>query len=428
MNFFDRLKQKMTALRPSEQHRKDDWETLSERLNTALPVQPRERRRVLVLPLLLFTAFLSSNAVWWHAQQTALSKAKQLEVQVEELQSTIVSLQDQQPVVHTDTIYKIVYVREKMPAEESRFLIKNISTPENTLIAAQGSNLLPEQTNIAPLPDRTASISALASAKNAATKVVMSENYVWSENLPVLSVHQPIPLKIQQPTINIHKMAVSNVAPEEKLTHTATENIVAALRPKFFKVGANIGWLHAVSPGLMHEGGFGGGLNGSVGFSRHWSLSTGFNAGKLHYKAHTPEAVLGSPELLMLPSADHHFAELDVTGQQLIQFDIGLRYTFLQPGKPRPFIGLGWTSQTVMPFSVVYEIQHEPTGMIEKGIYAVTERTRLPFSLGLSSGLEMPVSKRFDLVLEANYVRQWKKINSRVPDLLGVRGGIHWLF
>lgn len=177
----------------------------------------------------------------------------------------------------------------------------------------------------------------------------------------------------------------------------------------------------------MHEGGFSYGAAGLIGLSRHWGLTVQYNAGQLHYKAHDPAAILGAPALPP-PDYGHRFIEMDVTGQKTRQFDLGLRYTFSQPGKPRPFLGLGWSGMTVLPYEVEYETQHEPTGTIQKSVFSVNERTRFRNMVRLGMGLEIPLSSRFDLALEGFYLRQWKKPSGIAPDLMCIRGGVNWLF
>ncbi|MFN0216729.1 MAG: hypothetical protein ACKVT2_20925, partial [Saprospiraceae bacterium] len=215
---------------------------------------------------------------------------------------------------------------------------------------------------------------------------------------------------------------------EKKPTKPFSEKLKDALRPKLFKVGLNIGWLNAYSTGLMHEGGFSYNLCGEIGLSRHWSVVANLGKGQLHYRAHTPEAILGTPVFPILPSMEHHFTDMDVTGQKIHQFGLGLRYTFAQPGKARPFLGLGWGGQTILPFSIEYEVQHEPTGTIQKGVFEVTARTQMRNILGLSGGVEMPLSPRFELSLEGSYQRQWKKPSGISADLLGIQAGMNWLF
>lgn len=404
-NFFDLLKDKMAALRPSEKHRDDDWGALGERLNAALPQQPKGRRRTIVLPLLLIAALMSSNAVWWHSSQCDQIARTRLEAQVIDLQkinSKLASTQETQPhKAIRDTLWRTVYIRSSEKRyEQSASSEKSGFTDSVQTVPGKTSNMISD--------DKIASDSILKTSDS-----TLAEH-------SSLSLIDTSKFKLDFPE--------SLLEAEKKPVEPFADKLLDALRPKFFKVGVNIGWLYANSTGLMHEGGILYNLRGEIGLSRHWSVMANLGMGRLHYKAHSPEAILGAPDFPMLPSMEHHLTEMDVTGQKIHQFGLGLRYTFAQPGKPRPFLGIDWSGQTLMPFTIEYEIQHEPTGSIQKAVLEVTSRTRMRNILGLEAGIQMPLSPRFDLSLEGFYQRQWKKPSSIAPDFLGIQAGINWLF
>ncbi len=434
-NFFDLLKEKMAALRPTEKHRDDDWAALGGRLNVALPEQPHKRQRVLVLPLLLFAALLSSNAVWWQTHQHDRAILHRLEAQVVGLQTSVEALEAARPVVRTDTVWRTVYVREvgfrtmtrqideceaqkqKQKANLGATTIPgllNTETPTNRDLERQGT-------------DSSATVSAEKFAEQINIVLNTLDSAARMADLPFLETPGLALLEVSNPTISPIKNLIIQPVKEEKPTEPFGQNLLDALRPKYFKVGANIGWLYARSSGLMHEGGFSYGVEGLIGLSRHWSLTAAYNAGQLHYKAHDPAAILGTPALPP-PDYGHHLTEMDVTGQKIRQFDLGLRYSFSQPGKLRPFVGLGWGGLTVLPYTVEYETQHEPTGTIQKSVFSVNERTRFRNMIRFGVGLEISLSSRFDLTLEGFYLRKWKKPSRVAPDLMGIRGGVNWLF
>ncbi len=441
-NFFNLLRDKMAALRPVEQHRKDDWAALGARLNVALP--PRKRRRAIVLPLLLIAALISSNAVWWQSSRSDRAALAQLDAQMKGLQAVVSALPAKvsQVVVRTDTIWRTVYVQRAANNRQTRFIDTTQRKVESELrLAAHPKAAVSPMANGSARPgfdshshtDRATGVKGATDAINILDQqkglVLNAEDSITQlPALPNLEMRKTALLELTKREVVLPQMPVIAPLSPENTTPPFGQSLLAALRPKFFKVGGNLGWLFANSSGLMHEGGFSSNLRGQVGLSRHWSVTAEFGLGKLHYKAHAPEAVLGTPDLPMLPSAEHHFAEIDVTGQKIQQFHLGLRYTFAQPGKPRPFLGLSWGGQSLLPFTIEYEIQHEPTGMIQKGAFEITTRTRLRNILGLSGGLDLPLSSRFDLTLEGFYQRQWKKPNSIAPDLIEIRAGVNWLF
>lgn len=437
-NFFELLKDKMAAFRPSEKHRGDDWDALGQRLNAALPQQPKGGRRAIVLPLLLVTALLSSNALWWHSSRSDHASLVRLEAQVGDLQASIAALGSaptelQYKVLH-DTFWRTVYVRSNEIKYEQSARIEKSGTAISKA-SHEDSFHASGITTFSPMLDREFagkpdSNSEKASSIISVDKLSKTEpDSTFDISDLALAEHSDLALlDTSKSAIHFPESQTLPTKEAKEPTKPFSEKLTDALRPKFFKVGVNIGWLNANSTGLMHEGGFLYNLRGEIGLSRHWSVMASLGKGQLHYKAHTPEAILGAPEFSMLPSMEHHLTEMDVTGQKIQQFGLGLRYTFAQPGKPRPFVGLGWGGQTLLPFSIEYEIQHEPTGTIQKGTLEVKSRTRMRNILGLSGGIEMPLSPRFDLSLEGFYQRQCKKPSGIAPDLLGIQAGMNWLF
>lgn len=436
--FFELLRDKMAALRPSEEHRDDDWAALGERLDAALPPQPKGRRRTIVLPFLLITALLSSNAAWWQSSRKGQASLTRLEAQVSELQASVVALASTSGALHSkvlhDTLWQTIYIRAKevkyeqsasidkggsarsKPNQEISFHVSGVPIFSPNLVSPFADKDLTHSEEISnPIPDGKIS--------KATPDSIVGFSDLTSAEHSVLSL-----LDTSKSLLHFPKNPVLLAKEEKKPTEPFSKKVTDALRPKFFKVGVNIGWLYANSKGLMHEGGFLYNLRGEIGLSRHWSVMANVGRGQLHYKAHTPEAILGSPDFPMLPSMEHHFTEMDVTGQKIHEFSLGLRYTFAQPGKPRPFLGLGWGGQTLLPFTIDYEIQHELTGTIQKESLKVTTRTRMKNILGLNAGIEMPLSPRFDLTLEGFYKRSWKKPSGITPDLLGIQAGMNWLF
>lgn len=425
----------MAALRPSEKHRDDDWGALGERLNASLPQQQKGRRRTIVLPLLLIAALMSSNAVWWHSNQCDRASMTRLEAQVIDLQKNISKLASTQETLQhkaiRDTLWRTVYIRsnETRYEQSARIVKSGLAVP----MGSQEDSFHTSGITIFS-PNLNSGFADSVQTDSGKTSNIISDDKI--SNTASDSI-----LKISDLTLTEHSSLAlidtsesklnfpeSLMKEEKKPTEPYSEKLMDALRPKFFKVGGNIGWLYANSTGLMHEGGFLYNLRSEIGLSRHWSVIANLGRGRLHYKAHTPEAILGAPDFPMLPSMEHHLTEMDVTGQKIHQFGLGLRYTFAQPGKPRPFLGIDWGGQTLMPFSIEYEIQHEPTGSIQKEVLEVTSRTRMQNIIGLKAGIQMPLSPRFDLSLEGFYQRQWKKPSGIAPDLLGIQAGINWLF
>ncbi len=444
-NFFDLLKEKMAALRPSARHRGEDWAALTARLDQALPRQPQDRRRAWVPLLLLLLALLASNALWWQESRENQIAMRRVEVQLAGLQTTVSLVKPASPVVRTDTVWRTVYIqmpnREQfeapMPMQRSESVVNNnpsidrenapdakktVHQPLSNDYSAQQKN-----TEIDPgqrrsdAPDETVSQTGISDLGQDTTTRTIPLRMLELPELAFLKTstrRAPFdPDVVLIPELKPHKP----IRPFGPL-------LLNALKPKYVKVGATAGWLHPLSPALMHQVGFEVGAQGAIGFSRHWSLILEYTYGQLHYEASKPTAILGTPEFPTLPSPDHHFAHLDLKRQPLWQFGLGLRYTFSEWGKTRPYVGLNWGTQTVLPYTVEYEVQHEPSGTIQPNMLTVDKTTRLRNILRLGAGLEVPLSRRFDLTIEGFYMRRWDKRSKDTLDPMGLRLGANWAF
>ncbi|MFN0175473.1 MAG: hypothetical protein ACKVU0_12545 [Saprospiraceae bacterium] len=436
-NFFDLLRDKMAALRPSEKHRDDDWVALGERLNAALPPQPQGKRQAIVLPLLLVAALLASNAMWFQSSRSDQASLTRLEAQIGDLKASIAALGTApdalQPKVLHDTLWRTVYVRSnemgsKQSVRNEKSGIANTKASQDLSLHTSGVPIF------LPIRDSQFESKSPTYSEKVSNPIIdeklshaIPDSILGVSDLPPLEILEIALIDIPKPEIHLPKSLLILTQQEEKLTERFSKKLTEALRPKFFKLGGNIGLIYPNSTGVMHEGGFSYGLQGQVGLSRHWSLTAAFNAQKFHYKAHDPAAILGAPEL-PTPGHGQHILEIDVTGQRIQQFDFGLRYTLSKPGKLRPFIGLGWGGLSLMPYDLEYEIQEEIHGTIQKAVFSISERTRLRNILRFGTGLQIPLSPRFDLTLEGFYIRQWKKPSGIAPDFFGVQGGVQWLF
>ena len=418
--FFDLLKEKMSALRPSEQHRDEDWAALGDRLNLALPERRRQPRRALVLPLLLLAAFLMSNAAWWQSHRQHRAAMDTLEKQIVTLQSSLEAQKTARLTLRTDTIWRTVYVREPLafqPVSRSQRQSASVESPDLPFdLTTDAYDARPEPNKAAPAG--TAEARAQAPVLSSAAQVA---------GFPLLATPGLVPLQRPVPRLSPIRIPADEASTDDQAINPTGKNWLDAIRPKYFKVGASFGWMMAGSPGLMHEGGFSGSVEGLIGLSRHWGLTARYSAGQLHYKGHEAAAVLGAPALPD-PGYGQHLSEVDVTGQKFRQFDLGLRYTFSRPGKPRPFVGLSWGNLVLLPYTVEYELRYEPSGNIQKAVFSVEDQTRLRNLLRLGTGVEIPLSPRFDLTLEGAWQRPWKKPHRLTPDLLGIQGGLYWLF
>lgn len=436
-NFFDLLKAKMTALRPSTRHREKDWTELAARLDQALP-QASNRRRWPLLVLLL--ALLASNAWWWRERQADRLRMHEVEAQLQHLQTSVSTLVSSAAKIPTDTVWQTQKVQIS-PA--GQFLVpapaeKEISGNKS---ASRNRGIYPRESTRRPGPNTISGgqkeVAASGSQTHTDAVEESTNESIRCEGSPYLGNVVPsrleprivTSLKSTTPTISLRPEQIpdSFIIPYDP-PRPFGRMVLNAIKPKYVKVGLVTGWRHRFSPDLKHQLGFEGGVQGIIGFSRHWSVLLDFTFGQLHYESSQPKAILGEPEFSALSSPSQHYAHLNLNRQPLRQFDLGLRYTFSNWGKTRPYAGLQWGNQFILPYSVQYEIEDEPNHTLQEGVLYVQQTTALRNTMRLGAGVEVPISRRFDLTLEGFYQRQWKPKSKNTHSPVGLRLGINRVF
>lgn len=439
-DFFDLFKEKMATLRPSARHRDADWALLATRLDHTLPRQPYNLSRIWLPILLLLLLLLSSNAFWWRQSRIHDVAMHRLEVQLAGLHTSISVLKSSDPIVRIDTAWRTVYIDIPGVEQFARPLPEEI-TPNKLRSIRQQNSIEKKILSSTPTTDTN-------SKRVETTNEILAES---NRTVPSEIVSQPgsfdfgkdsmaniiklLPLETYSRTSLKSTRRQPQYTPKRVITAEMESNprpfggtLLNSLKPKYFRIGVVAGWLHPVSPVLMHQSGFETGIQGSVEFPRHWSVVLEYMYGELHYQSTEPAAILGSPGIPELSSPDERFNHLNLKRQSFRQFGLGARYSFFQPGKIRPFIGINWSNQTLMPYTVEYEIKHEPSNAVRQGLVVVEETSHLKNVLRFSAGLGIPVSRRFDLTIEGFYMRQCIKRNNEILDMMGIRGGINWVF
>ncbi|MCB0534821.1 MAG: outer membrane beta-barrel protein [Saprospiraceae bacterium] len=442
-NFFEMFKDKIASLRPSTRHREEDWNTLADQLGQAMPQRQFERQRALV-PLLLLLALFISNAFWWQASRENQVAMQGLEVQMASLQNVVESLKSADPVIHTDTVWRTVYVQTPY---QTPFL------SPNRMSGAQKAEHRQVSADNTPNPERKTAIqSAFPSAGKAPnnpednpvghTVFPREQNVEGGQtdrdqqetgslaHIELLPIHDPRLLEWETPSMRyvpefLPDSLIKPFNPRRPLVPTLLHN----LKPKYVNVGGIAGWLHPLSPAVIHQIGFEAGIQGLIGFSRHWSLALEYTYGQLHYEADNPSAILGRPELPPLQSAEYRYAHLNLNKQEIWQVSLGLRYTFGEWRKNiRPYVGLNWGQTTVLPYTLEYEVEHEPSNTIQKEILSVDQKVKLRHMIRLGTGLEIPLSRRLNLTAEGFYMRQWERKDKNQMGFTGIRAGLNWTF
>ena len=396
--------------------------------------------------LLLLLALLLSNILWWRESQANRKAMQGIEAQLNRLQNAVSALEPGPAAkVRTDTVWQTRYVHS---SHAGQFLIPTPEEEERTgdiLVSRNSSRFYPDQaashavSNRIPTQQNYAATTGSEAYATGHTKpnpqspvepvVCQGGEYLGSTvpqhiELPALAATKSTAWKTP---FSPERLPDSLIRPYDR-PNTWPRILLNAVTPKFVKVGLVTGWMHYFSPEWKHQLGFEGGLQGIIGLSRHWAVVLDYTFGELHYESSKTVAILGAPEFKALASPDQHYTHLNLRRQPLQQLDLGLRYTGSLWKNTRPYVGLQWGNQYILPYAVQYEIEDEPNHKLQEGVLYVDNAKVLRNIIRVGAGLEVPVSKHFDLTIEGFYQRQWKPENKNAHSPAGLRLGINRVF
>lgn len=413
--FFELLKGKISALRPSEAHRSDDWLALEAQLDEVLPQE--KKRRPLLLPFLLFTGLLLSNGVWWVTHNKSLSDAQKMGNQIHTLQKAFDSIANKSVINHTDTVWRTIYI------EKTKQTIKNTSNfsenrPLSILDKKQEKNAVKSDLS-EELTPKMPNIGTAIKAIEIQGKSV--------ENSPkaVLQIAKlPIVLKILP-----SEMATQTLVLDNEPIIIAKKSKAKIFKTPSVKIGLKADYISPRSTGLTAQSGVGLGIESSIGFTKHLSLVGAIGMARFNYIATQKDAILGSPEELPASANQPNTSiQMHMKNQGCMHYDLSLRYTFSPIGHLKPFIGVGVCGMVLSPFQMGLEVQNMQTMVIQQSNFQVTPKMHQQNMVHVSSGFNVPISQRLSVSFEGYYMRQWQKMVALSPDFIGIRTGVHYGF
>jgi hypothetical protein len=418
-NFFELLKNKISALRPSETHQADDWAVLAAQLDEVLP-QKKERRRLFILPFLLFAGLLLSNGVWWAVHHNTSNNMQHLENQAISLRKYIDSIEQKQIINRTDTVWRTIYIEKEtnQPIGKTTHFNKNKNSffekmPLSTSEKVQESNAISmgkSSSNGANIDGATDGFktNALENTRQPvwATQAILTKiKPLMLEKIPKNPNFEPKPIIITEKT-----------------------------KPRFLKtpsvkIGLKADFLNPHSAGLTAQTGIGLGVQSSVRFTKHLSIVGAIGMARLDYTATDKDAIIGSPEELpAVVNSPNTTLQMHMKNQGCMHYDLSLRYTFSPVLKIKPFLGAGFAGMTLRPFQMDLQVKNTQMMMVHQSNFEVIPAMQQQKMAHISGGFELPLSRHFSLDFEGYYMRLWKKTVALSPDFIGIRAGIHYGF
>lgn len=413
--FFELLKGKISALRPSEAHRSDDWLALEAQLDEVLPQE--KKRRPLLLPFLLFTGLLLSNGVWWVTHNKSLSDAQKMGNQIHTLQKAFDSIANKSVINHTDTVWRTIYI------EKTTQTIKNTSNfsenrPLSILDKKQEKNAVKSDLSEELTPKMPNIGTAIKAIEIQGKSVENSPKAV----LPIAKL--PIVLKILP-----SEMATQTLVLDNEPIIIAKKSKAKIFKTPSVKIGLKADFLNPLSSAMTTHSGVGMGVQSSIRFTKHLSMVGAIGMARLNYTATNKDAIVGlSEELPAVVNQPNSTVQMHVNNQGCMHYDFSLRYTFSPIMKMKPFVGAGFSGMSLRPYQMDLQVMNMQNMMTHSSNFQVTPKMQLQQMFHLSGGIELPISRRFSFDFEGYFMREWQKTVAVSPDFMGLRAGIHYSF
>ena len=204
------------------------------------------------------------------------------------------------------------------------------------------------------------------------------------------------------------------------------QKIARNLNPTGFQLGISGGLAFPQNEKISESRGYSFGIHGEMSFSKSLRLWLEANYYKVKFETHEADRKLGVP-ILPPPSDDYIFSDAHVV-DPFIQYSIGLQYLFYAHKKWKPYLGLGYSAASLLPYEIRYDFIHA-TEDIDLSIQEEIDRYDFIMNMFLfSGGVEGELSKRLCFQLEGYY--RWNGTNDGVvvPDILGLRSKFIYKF
>lgn len=378
-----------------------------------------------VLPFVLISLFLS-NLFFYKELNKANAKISQLEFKTDTIFKT-------QCIYHYDTVFsnqvetKYIAVSSPVRANVYRSTGYDFSIFELPL-GSDWINRTRAPLTFSDLNDlfegRIQSYGQLVKSQQLST--VQNDESPKSKLLQDFSF---LPSKSSNLEYSSNLVGLRNVAiPAEakKFRKRPVRKFVENLRPNGFRLGINGGLAFPRGKDLAEPEGYFYGIRMEFPFSENLRLWTEVSYFKVNFKTDVVDEKIGIPAP-QPPSDLFAFSEAKVV-QPFIEYGLGFQYLFYAHKKWKPYLGLGYTAASILPYEIRYDFAHVSENS-ELSIDKDVQRDGfISNMLLLNGGVEAKLSKKIHFQLEGYY--RWNGSNGGVliPDILGLKTKLIYKF
>ena len=222
------------------------------------------------------------------------------------------------------------------------------------------------------------------------------------------------------------KLAYLAIPAEQRKKKRPFQKLGTSLQPTGFEAGILGGFAFPQHDQVAETKGFSVGAYGSISFFdnfRMWAEASYYN---VEFKSEEMGESLGIPEI-EVPDDDYEFYEASVH-QPFMQYTFGLQYIFAPKNKWRPYLGVGYTFASMLPYEVSYDFHHI-TDDIELSIEeSINRKESISNMVLFNGGIEGNLSDRIGIKLEGYFRWNGNQEGLIVTNVYGIRSLLFYKF
>jgi Outer membrane protein beta-barrel domain len=453
-----------------------DWKGIESRLDSQDIVQSRRRRfAIWSLPLASLAGFILLGVALWQSNQ----KTDLLQANLEQLQASITlkntsttsitTIDSIISVVKYDTIYRTVFVTREVNKNtivssnsglENQIIIENsfLRKKENETgfkqITPQRKDKIGENANLVPTENLTNLILETKNTTLGTQGVLENQTTNWLENQTVVENTEdrnslmtsklasnndllnknrsieilPIrPIKAIEVKKNQPLPDLSLVLQIEPI-HNYKEELIEKIKPeKKLEIGLRTGLLFPYNEHVKSQSGYNAGINAGFKLWKHLHLTAGADLGQVEFTVRANDISRTQIPTLLPPTPNDVLKSVQIK-HPLVDFSLGLRYSFRDNKPLKPYFSAAWLTQNSFEQNLKYEFYNaviDDERFIKKHI---NDRNSFSNGFQIGFGADWRLRKHWLLGIEGVYQKQFSRGISLLEQRLNVRTGVKYSF
>lgn len=389
-----------------------DWLDMQKRLDRADNKRPAGFAWwLLAIPALLILG--ASNFLFYVKIQQANQKISLLETRKDTVFHTRV-------VYIRDTVFQIQVIREN----QENGLYEGITSFQNSYSAQMhsGRELFPSDHQLqTTLPDPYRLEERINTLDHTAQDTVITKKQAANENIKALPTIGLSPFPASLPVL-----PEISVAPRDIQHKKTFRQLIHPVRPKTFQLGITGGWAIPFNKDLSAQKGYSAGAEAVIGFSPNFSIWADAAYYNVRFETDEMDETKGIP--VVSPPSDAFIFVKAEAPQPSFQFSIGMQYLFQGKNSLKPFVGVGYSAVSLLPYEVIYEFKDEALGVEWNYDKEITRHELLNNFLVFRGGLEYQILKHWNAKIQANYRFNLGETGFFTPKMFGIQGGFYHSF